>query len=198
MASVNKVILVGNLTRDPQVRQLPSGGFVADFSLAMNRRFTNPRTNEPQEETCFVDCATFGRLAEVVRDYCHKGELLFVEGRLRQESWEDKNAPGVRRSKLSVYVEGLQLLSRRGDNAGAPMQSAGYGQHPGAAYGQPSQYAPQPQQYAAPQQYGQQPYNGAAQQGGYQPQPVPPPMPAFQSAPEPPPAGESPLDDVPF
>ena len=197
MASVNKVILVGNLTREPQVRQLPSGGFVADFSLAMNRRFTNAR-NELQEEACFVDCAAFGRLAEIVRDYCHKGEQLFVEGRLRQESWDDKNNPGVRRSKLSVFVEGIQLLSNRRAEGGAAAPQNAYGQQQGAVYGQPAQYAAPQQQYGA-SQYGQQPaYRPQPQQGGYQAQPVPPPMPAFQPAPEPPPAGDAPVEDVPF
>ena len=122
MACVNKVLLIGNLTRDPQIRQLPSGSIVADIGIALSRRFTNSRTNEQQEETCFVDVSAFQRTAELIRDFCHKGDPLFIEGRLRMDQWEDRNAPGVKRTKLTVVAENIQLLSRR-ENApmGAPV-----------------------------------------------------------------------------
>jgi single-strand DNA-binding protein len=117
MPSVNKVILIGNLTRDPQSKQLPTQSVVTEFGLAMNRRFKTA-DGEDRDEVCFVDCAAFGRQAEVIQKYCKKGKLLYVEGRLRYDSWEDKNGHG-KRSKLSVVVESFQFLGGRDDEAGA-------------------------------------------------------------------------------
>jgi single-strand DNA-binding protein len=114
MPSVNKVILIGNLTRDPQTKQLPSQSLVTEFGLAMNRKFKSPE-GEDREEVCFVDCAAFGRQAEVIQKYCRKGKSLYIEGRLRYESWEDKNGHG-KRSKLSVVVENFQFLGGREDH----------------------------------------------------------------------------------
>src|SRR3954449_10951768 len=111
MPSVNKVILIGNLTRDPQTKQLPSQSLVTEFGLAMNRKFKSPE-GEDREEVCFVDCAAFGRQAEVIQKYCRKGKSLYIEGRLRYDSWEDKNGHG-KRSKLSVVVENFQFLGGR-------------------------------------------------------------------------------------
>ncbi|MBR4125658.1 MAG: single-stranded DNA-binding protein [Victivallales bacterium] len=89
MANVNKVFLIGNLTADPEIRQLPSGDSIASFSLAMNRRYTNAR-GEQVEDTTFVEIDAFSRMADLVRQYVHKGDPLFVEGRLRQDRWVDK------------------------------------------------------------------------------------------------------------
>jgi single-strand DNA-binding protein len=111
MPSVNKVVLIGNLTRDPQTKQLPSQSLVTEFGLAMNRKFKSPE-GEDREEVCFVDCAAFGRQAEVIQKYCRKGKSLYIEGRLRYDSWEDKGGHG-RRSKLSVVVESFQFLGGR-------------------------------------------------------------------------------------
>src|SRR5258706_2160685 len=111
MPNVNKVILIGNLTRDPQTKQLPSQNMVTEFGLAMNRKFKN-HDGEEREEVCFVECAAFGRQAEVIQKYCRKGKQLYVEGRLRYDSWEDKNGHG-KRSKLSVVVESFQFLGGR-------------------------------------------------------------------------------------
>src|SRR5215208_1488020 len=113
MPSVNKVILVGNLTRDPQTKQLPTQTMVAEFGLAMNRKFKSPE-GEDREEVCYVDCAAFGRQAEVIQKYCRKGKSLYVEGRLRYDSWEDKGGHG-KRSKLTVVVENFQFLGGRDD-----------------------------------------------------------------------------------
>ena len=112
MPSFNRVLLLGNLTRDPQLKQLPSQTQVAEFGLAVNRKFRTPQ-GEDRVDTVFVDCAAFGKLAEVIMKYCHKGRLLFVEGRLRYDSWEDKQ--GGKHSKLSVVVENFQFIGARDD-----------------------------------------------------------------------------------
>jgi len=113
MPSVNKVILIGNLTRDPQTRQLPTQSMVAEFGLAMSRKFKSA-DGEDREDVCFVDCTAFGRQAEVIAKYCKKGKSLYIEGRLRYDTWEDKNGGG-KRSKLAVVVENFQFLGSRED-----------------------------------------------------------------------------------
>jgi single-strand DNA-binding protein len=125
MANVNRVILIGNLTRDPQLRYLPSQTAVVDFGLATNRRYQTA-SGEEREEVCFVDCTAFGRMAEVLNQYCQKGKQIYLEGRLKFDTWEDKQGGG-KRSKLSVVVENFQFLgSREGGGAGAaPAQEAG-------------------------------------------------------------------------
>ena len=195
MASVNKVILIGNLTAEPEIRQLPSGDTIASFSLAMNRRYTNAR-GEQVEDTTFVEIDAFSRTADVIRQYVHKGDPLFVEGRLRQDRWQDK-ATGAQRSRLKVVAEGVQLLSSR--QGVAPGVSEG---------GAPAQYRPsypQPQYGQAPApQYGQSPAPQPTPQYGQAPAPQPPqyrsaapaPMPSFQQPV--PPAEDVPMDDVPF
>jgi single-strand DNA-binding protein len=114
MPSVNKVILIGNLTRDPQTRQLPTQSMVTDFGLATNRKFKSA-DGEDREDVCFVDCTAFGRQAEVIQKYCKKGKSLYIEGRLRYDTWDDKNGGG-KRSKLSVVVENFQFLGSREDH----------------------------------------------------------------------------------
>src|SRR5687767_12749973 len=113
MASFNKVMLMGNLTRDPQVKHLPSNTVVAEFGLACNRRYRTA-AGEDKEETAFVDCTAFGRQAETIGQYCTKGKPLFVEGRLKYDTWDDKAGSG-KRSKLSVVVENFQFLGGKGD-----------------------------------------------------------------------------------
>src|SRR5436190_20313666 len=126
MANYNKIILVGNLTRDPVLRYLPSQMAVADFGLAVNHKFRT-KTGEDREEVLFIDCSIFGKGAEVINQYCQKGRPLLVEGRLRYETWEDKQGGG-KRSKHSVAVDNFQLLGSRdggGAGGGAPMQEGG-------------------------------------------------------------------------
>jgi single-strand DNA-binding protein len=125
MASFNQVILLGNLTRDPQLRYLPSQTAVVDFGLATNRRWKTP-TGEDREEVCFVDCSAFARQAEVINQYCRKGNPLFIQGRLKFDQWEDKQGGG-KRSKLSVVVESFQLLGGRpqGQDNAAPSPNEG-------------------------------------------------------------------------
>ncbi|MBO4620683.1 MAG: single-stranded DNA-binding protein [Victivallales bacterium] len=198
MANVNKVFLIGNLTAEPEIRQLPSGDTIASFSLAMNRRYTNAR-GEQVEDTTFVEIDAFSRLADIIRQFVHKGDPLFVEGRLRQDRWVDKQT-NQQRSRLKVVADNLQLLSSRPAGAPAGGDGAGYAAQPQyrQQYQQP-QYgqAPQPQQYAAPQ-YGQAPQQPSAppQYRPAAPQSAPAPMPSFQ--PQPPPATDAPVDDVPF
>jgi single-strand DNA-binding protein len=111
MAAVNRVILIGNLTRDVQLKYLPNQTSLGEFGMAVNRKY-KAANGEQREDVCFVDCAIFGKGAEVINQYCHKGSSLYVEGRLRQENWEDKNGGG-KRSKLSVIVEQFQFIGDR-------------------------------------------------------------------------------------
>jgi len=116
MASVNKVILVGNCTRDPEVRYTPKGTAVTDLGLAMNRYYSSDG-GEKREETTFVDVTLWGRQAEVAAEYLKKGRPVYIEGRLQMDSWEDKNS-GQKRSKLKVVGEQMQLLGGREGGGG--------------------------------------------------------------------------------
>ncbi|MEN6386597.1 MAG: single-stranded DNA-binding protein [Phycisphaerales bacterium] len=108
MANFNKVILLGNLTRDPQLSYLPSQTAVVDFGLATNRRWTS-QDGQQREEACFVDCRAFGKPAETINKYCKKGKPLLIEGRLTFDSWTGKD--GEKRSKLRVTIESFQFVS---------------------------------------------------------------------------------------
>jgi single-strand DNA-binding protein len=110
VANYNRVFLLGNLTADPESRDLPTGGIVTDLRLAVNRTYRN-REGEQTEEVSFIDCTAYGRTAEVARDYLKKGRPVFLEGRLHQDRWETNE--GDKRSKLKVVVERLVLLPRR-------------------------------------------------------------------------------------
>jgi single-strand DNA-binding protein len=147
MASFNRVLLLGNLTRDPQMKYLPSQTPVVEFGLATNRKFKS-QSGEDREEVCYVDCAAFGRQAEIINQYCTKGKPLFIEGRLKYDSWEDKQGGG-KRHKLSVVVENFQLLGGGGGGVGARDAS-----HQGGG-GEESQM-PRPQGRAAPRQQNSQ------------------------------------------
>ena len=126
MASFNKVILLGNLTRDPEMRYTPSGTPVASFGLAVNRRYR--QGDEQKEEVCFVDISAFGRQAELAGEYLGKGRMVLIEGRLQFRSWEDQN--GQRRSKLDVVAERVNFMPRTGQDGGGSRQSAGAGTPP--------------------------------------------------------------------
>ena len=114
MANFNKVILLGNLTRDPEIRYTQGGMAVAKLGLAVNRRYSV--NGEQKESTCFVDLTAFGRQAEVINEYCKKGRPLFVEGRLEFSQWEGQD--GSKRSKLEVVVENFQFLGSRDGEMG--------------------------------------------------------------------------------
>lgn len=115
MSSFNRVTLIGNLTRDPQVKHLPNSLVIAEFGLAMSRRFRT-QGGEDREEVCFVDCTAFGKQAQVISEFARKGRQLFIEGRLKYDVWEDKSGHG-KRSKLSVVIENFQFLGAREDAA---------------------------------------------------------------------------------
>jgi single-strand DNA-binding protein len=117
MASFNKVILVGNLTRDPQVKRTPAGQAVTELGLAVNRTWWDKQANQKKEETTFVDVTLWGRDAEVAGEYLSKGRPVLIEGRLQLDSWEDKQT-GQKRSKLRVVCERMQMLGGRGEGGG--------------------------------------------------------------------------------
>ena len=111
MANYNKILLLGNLTRDPQLSYTPNQIAVADFGLATNRRWT-AKDGAQREETCFIDCRAFGRQAENINKYMAKGRLIFIEGRLALETWTAQD--GTKRSKHRVTVESFQFLPGSG------------------------------------------------------------------------------------
>lgn len=115
MANLNKVLLIGRLTRDPETRATQSGSSVVSFGLAVNRSYTRKESGEKVEETCFVDCEAWGRTGETIARYLRKGRQMFVEGRLKFDSWERE---GQRRSKLSVVVDGFQFLDSMSSGGG--------------------------------------------------------------------------------
>lgn len=121
MASLNKVILIGNLTRDPEIRYTPKGSAVCDLGLAVNRRYTT-ESGERQEEVTFLDVVLWGKQAELAGQYLHKGRAVFIEGRLQMDTWEDK-ASGQKRSKIKIVSENMQFIDSKG---GAPR---GGGEH---------------------------------------------------------------------
>jgi len=124
MASFNKVILLGNLTRDPEVRYTPKGTAVTDLGLAVNRTYTADN-GEKREEVTFVDVTFWGRTAEVAGEYLKKGRPVFVEGRLQLDSWDDKTS-GQKRTKLKVIGENMQMLgSPRGGGSGGGDEEGG-------------------------------------------------------------------------
>jgi single-strand DNA-binding protein len=119
MANLNKVLLMGNLTRDPEVRYTPKGTAVAELGIAVNRVFSG-ENGEKREEVTFVDVTVWGRTAENVGEYLKKGRPVFIEGRLQLDSWEDKQS-GQKRNKLKVVADNVQFLgSPRGGSGGGP------------------------------------------------------------------------------
>ena len=125
MASFNKVILMGNLTRDPEVRYTPKGSAVTDIGLAVNRVYSTEQ-GEKREETTFVDVTLWGRTAEIAGEYLKKGRPVLIEGRLQLDSWDDKQS-GQKRSKLKVIGESMQLLGGRQGGGGEVDEGMGGG-----------------------------------------------------------------------
>src|SRR6185437_16067181 len=122
MANYNRIVLVGNLTRDPQLKYLPSQMAVVEFGMAVNHKFRT-RDGQDREEVLFVDCSCFGKGAEIINTYCQTGKQLLVEGRLKYDTWEDKQGGG-KRSKHSVVVDNFQFLG--GPRDGAPGGGGNY------------------------------------------------------------------------
>lgn len=199
MASLNKVFLVGNLTRDPEFRQFSDDNGVSRFGMAMNRRFST-RGGEEREEVCFVDVEVFGRQAFACSQYLRKGAPALVEGRLHLDQWDDSQT-GQRRSRLLVRAERVQFL-------GGPSRDTSF-QEPGAQYGNAprAQGAPPPRPnpgYGAAPQPRQAPPAPAYGAGTSAPPPGPrPAAPAPAAAPrpvppQPPGAAMPPFDDSGF
>jgi single-strand DNA-binding protein len=148
MSSFNKVILLGNLTRDPQVRYTPSGTAVAEIGLAINRTWFDQKTNSRRDETTFVDVTLWARQAEVAGEYLAKGRQVLIEGRLQLDTWEDKES-GQKRSKLRVVCENMRMVGGRGDAAprgeggrGGAARAGGETQEPTEEFGDTPQEAP--------------------------------------------------------
>ncbi|HLH54416.1 MAG TPA: single-stranded DNA-binding protein [Verrucomicrobiae bacterium] len=121
MANFNKVILAGNLTRDPELRYTPKGTAIARIGMAINRSWKT-ETGETKEEVTFVDVDAFGRQAEVIAQYMKKGRPLLVEGRLKLDQWEDKNTH-QKQSKLKVVLDSFSFLGTRGDDGGGSSEA---------------------------------------------------------------------------
>ena len=138
--SINRVVISGNLTRDPEMRATTSGMQVLSFGVAVNDRRRNPQTGEWEDYPNFVDCAMFGTRAEAVSRYLSKGSKVAIEGKLRYSSWE---RDGQRRSKLEVIVDEIEFMSR-----GQQGEAGGYA--PAPSYGQQGGYAPAPVPQQAP------------------------------------------------
>lgn len=167
---VNKVILIGTLGSDPEVRYMPNGGAVANISLATNESWKDKNTGQMQEKTEWHRVVVFGKLAEVAGEYLRKGSQVYFEGKLQTRKWQDQ-ATGQDKYTTEVVIDfggQMQMLGGRGDNSGS---SAG-GFQPQQPAQQPGGFSQQPQQQAAPQQAAPQQQQGGfqPQQGGFQPQ----------------------------
>lgn len=144
MASFNKVILLGNLTRDPEVRYTPKGSAVCDLGIAVNRVYTTDG-GERREEVTYVDVVLWARLAEIAGEYLKKGRPVFIEGRLQMDQWDDKQT-GQKRTRLRVVGESMQLLGGRPGGAGG---AEGLGENRQASGGKTAA-PPKPSAPAAP------------------------------------------------
>lgn len=147
MPNLNKVFLMGHLTRDPEMRTIPSGAVVTEFGLAMNHRYTT-KDGEQRDETCFVDCTVWGKTAEAVKEHLSKGSAALVEGRLKLDRWQDQG--GNNRSKLSVVAERVLFLGSKESSPQSPAQSPAQSS-PQSSPQSPAQTAPA-QQPSGPQE----------------------------------------------
>jgi single-strand DNA-binding protein len=149
MASYNKVLLMGNLTRDIELRHTAGNQAVANFGLAMNRKYRTA-SGEDREETTFVDCEAWGRTGEVMAQYLKKGRPVFVEGHLRLDTWQDKN-DGSNRSKLKVVIDSFQFIdSGGGSGGGGGGPGGGAGNAPSVGRGRPSAPPPRDDSFGEP------------------------------------------------
>lgn len=146
MANFNRVYLIGNLTRDPQLKFTQGGQQVAEFGLATNRQYRT-QAGENREETTFVEIVVWGRQAEICNEYLSKGRPVFIEGRLKLDQWETQD--GQKRSKLHVVAERFQFLGARGEGGGS-----GGGGKPSQQPSQQQQSRPAPQRQEPPVQEG--------------------------------------------
>ena len=179
--SINRAIVSGNLTRDPELRATPGGTQVLGFGVAVNDRRRNQQTGEWEDYPNFIDCTMFGNRAEALSRILRKGMKVAIEGKLRYSSWEDKNGGG-RRSKVEIIPDEVVLMSQNPNGQQAPQQYAPQGYRQQYAPQQaPRAYAPQPApQQPAPQWSAQQAYQQAPQRPQQAPQAAPQPAPAQQ------------------
>lgn len=150
MASYNKVMLIGNLTRDPEVRFTPKGSAVCDIGLAVNRVYTSD-SGEKVEEVTFVDVVLWAKMAELAGKYLHKGRPVFIEGRLQMDSWEDKQT-GQKRTRMRVVGEQMQFLGSPQGGDRAPAGGGGGDEEGGSSGGGYNRPAARPAQRPAPAQ----------------------------------------------
>lgn len=143
MANLNKVMLIGNLTRDPELRHTPKGTAVAELGLAINRVWNNDQ-GQKQEETTFVDVTLWGRQAELAQQYLNKGRSVYIEGRLQLDTWDDKET-GKKRSKIRIIGEVMQFLGSNTPGGGGGGGGGGYSERP------QQQSRPAPQRSGPPQ-----------------------------------------------
>ena len=193
--SINRVVVSGNLTRDPELRVTPGGTQVLGFGVAVNDRRRNQQTGEWEDYPNFIDCTMFGNRAEALSRILHKGMKVAIEGKLRYSSWEDKNGGG-RRSKVEIIPDEVVLMSQNPNGQQAPQYAPQGYQQQYAPQQAPQAYAPQPApQQPAPQWNAQQAYQQAPQAAPQRPQQAP------RAAPQPAPAQQQ-LDvydeDIPF
>lgn len=193
--SINRAIVSGNLTRDPELRATPGGTQVLGFGVAVNDRRRNQQTGEWEDYPNFIDCTMFGNRAEALSRILRKGMKVAIEGKLRYSSWEDKNGGG-RRSKVEIIPDEVVLMSQNPNGQQAPQYAPQGYQQQYAPQQAPRAYAPQPApQQPAPQWNAQQAYQQAPQAAPQRPQQAP------QAAPRPAPAQQQ-LDvydeDIPF
>ena len=169
MANLNKVMLIGNLTRDPEIKYTPKGSAIAELGLAINRYYTT-ESGEKKEETTFVDVTLWGRQAEIAKEYLGKGKPVYIEGRLQLDTWDDKQT-GQKRSKLRVTGEQMQLLGSRGEGGGG---GGGGGSQGGGqqSQGGGDEYDQRPQRSQPPQRGSGPSQGGQPQRGGGKPQPA--------------------------
>ncbi|WP_417341253.1 single-stranded DNA-binding protein [Gordonibacter urolithinfaciens] len=196
--SINRVVVSGNLTRDPELRATPGGTQVLGFGVAVNDRRRNQQTGEWEDYPNFIDCTMFGNRAEALSRILRKGMKVAIEGKLRYSSWEDKNGGG-RRSKVEIIPDEVVLMSQNPNGQQAPQQYAPQGyQQQYAPQQAPRAYAPQPApQQPAPQWNAQQAYQQAPQAAPQRPQQAP-----QQPAPQQPAPAQQQLDvydeDIPL
>ncbi|KKO45864.1 single-stranded DNA-binding protein [Arsukibacterium ikkense] len=194
---INKVILIGNLGGDPEVRYMPQGGAVANMTIATSESWTDKATNEKKEQTEWHRVVIYQRLAEIAGEYLRKGSKVYIEGKLKTRKWTDKD--GIERYTTEIVANELQMLDGRGDGQqqGGGMAGGQQGGYQRPAQQQPAQQpAQQSGGYQQPQQggYQQAPAQAAPQQGGYQ-------KPAQQPAQQQQRPMEPPIDfddDIPF
>ena len=167
MASLNKVLLMGNLTRDVEMRYTPSGMAVARIGLASSRKYRDTKTNELREDVVFVDIDAFGKTAETAHQYLSKGRPVFIEGRLRLDQWDDKTT-GQKRSKLLVVAERIQFIGGGQGQGGQGGPGGGGGGGGGQGGGAPANRPPRPPQRQAPPQ--QQPQSAEGMDSGPEPE----------------------------